>query len=172
MKLHLGCGIRYIDGWVNIDWSDKYKVDYSIDLGTTPLPCEDGQADRVISSHLIEHLNRWEGMFHLKEIYRTMKPGAKFTLAFPCLRRIIDCYEGRDRSVNVVKNDDWLIEAIFETQKDETIIHKYGYTTGTMTRLLIETGFKDVTEIREPVVIDGKTICDFRYAITILEATK
>ncbi len=172
MKLHLGCGIRYIKGWTNIDWSSKYKVDHNLNLGKERLPCKNGQADEVISSHLIEHLTRWEGIFHLKEIFRTLKPGGKLTVAFPSLERIIDCYEGRDKSVSFKGNDKWLVTAIFETQKDETVIHKYGYTTKTMTKLLRTTGFREIRTVTKPVVIGNKTICDYRYAISILEATK
>jgi predicted SAM-dependent methyltransferase len=172
MKIHLGCGVRYIDGWENVDWSDKYKVDHKLDIGTEPLPFEDGVASNVISSHLIEHLTRWEGIHHLKEILRVLKPGGELVLAFPDIIRILDCFEGRDKSVDVAGNHDWLILCLFETQKDETIIHKYGYTKKTLTKLLKQLGFSTVEEQKEEVIINGKKVCDYRYAITILKVTK
>lgn len=172
MNLHLGCGERYIDGWENIDWSDKYKVDYCLDLGKDALPFNDDSISRVISSHLIEHLDRWGGLYHLREIYRTMKPGGELILAFPDIKKIVDCFEGRDRTVSVSGNHKWLIEAIFETHKDETVIHKYGYTDITLKSLLEEIGFTNIQNIKNEIWINNQKVCDYRYAITILSASK
>lgn len=173
MKLHLGCGPRYINGWTNVDWSSKYKVDISLNLEKDRLPFEKDTVDEVISSHLIEHLDRWGGEHHLSEIHRVLKKGGKFTLAFPDLAKIVDCYEGRDKSVLKFKGKDtWLVEAIFETHRNETVVHKYGYTESTMKTLLLNKGFGAVKVITQPLVINGDRICDYRYAITILEITK
>ena len=172
MKLHLGCGIRYIDGWTNVDWSGKYKVDLVLNLEKDKLPMEDSTTEEVISSHVIEHLDRQGGHLHLSEIYRVLKTGGKLTLAFPDLVKIIDCYEGRDTSVNFKGKDNWLVEAIFETQKDETVVHKYGYTQKTMIELLHKIGFKIIKPRTSAVFVGNTRICDYRYAITILEVTK
>jgi len=34
MKLHLGCGLNYIDGWVNVDVMDNTKVDIHSQMKT------------------------------------------------------------------------------------------------------------------------------------------
>lgn len=173
MKINLGCGTRYIDGWINIDWSTKYKVDYSLDIGNAKIPIDDSSADEVISSHLIEHLTRLEGLHHLKEIYRVLSPGGVLIISWPDINKIINVFLGNDSSMKQLKNNhDWLIQAIFETQTDNTIIHKYGYTAQTMTNLLKKIGFKDLQHITNPIDINGERICDYRYAITILKATK
>jgi len=173
MKIHLGCGVRYIDGWQNIDWSDKYKVDHKLNIGTQPLPFEDGVASEVISSHLIEHLTRWEGIYHLNEIYGVLGEGGELLLSFPDLAKIVQCYHGKRPSpFNITGDDTWLVRAIFETQIDETIVHKYGYTDKTMRSLLKTVGFKDVEEIKEHVEIDGHRVCHYSFATTIFKATK
>lgn len=172
MKIHLGCGTRYIDGWHNIDWSTKYKVDHRLDIGREILPFNDDTASEVISSHLIEHLNRWEGEHHLREIYRVLGENGKLILAFPDIIKILDCFEGRDTTSNITGDHKELVKAIFETQKDETSVHKYGYTGKIIKDLLSQVGFRSSRNIKEAVYIDDKKICDYRYAITIIEAIK
>lgn len=57
MKLNLGCGDYYVDGWVNIDSAENSKVRpdmvHDVSLG---LPFDDDTADAVYAGHLLEHL--------------------------------------------------------------------------------------------------------------------
>ena len=128
IRLNLGCGETYLDNWINIDYSSKYKTDYLLDLGKSVLPFNDDSAVSVISSHLIEHLNRKEGIFHLKEIFRLLRPDKRFYLVFPDIKKIVNVFNGNEGPKKLWNNQKWLIRALYETQVDETVIHKYGYT--------------------------------------------
>lgn len=172
MKLNLGCGPRYINGWQNIDWSSQYKVDHNLDLGNERLPFADDTVSEAVSSHIIEHMTRWEGIHHIKEVYRVLRKGGEFILSFPDLAKIVKCFHGSLPGPNVKNNHEWLIRAIFETQIDETIVHKYGYTNETARALLISTGFKSIDEIKTHVDIDGHRICHYSFATTIYKVTK
>jgi len=87
--LNLGCGDSYIDGWVNSDffrvrfwivpksgWSEDYRF---------PLKCDNDYWDGVFTEHTLEHLHPLEVKNLLKELYRTMKPGAWLRVVVPGL---------------------------------------------------------------------------------------
>ncbi len=55
MKLNLGCGDRYVDGWHNVDRADMpYRKDESFDLRTGLLPWRD--VKYAYAGHVLEHL--------------------------------------------------------------------------------------------------------------------
>ena len=56
-KINLGCGKKYIDGWVNVDFYDDSKCDIKHDLEVFPWPWEDNSIDEVYMHHFIEHFD-------------------------------------------------------------------------------------------------------------------
>lgn len=55
MKLNLGCGDQYAEGWINVDHLSPHRADQRVDL-TGPLPWRD--VTRVYAGHVLEHLSR------------------------------------------------------------------------------------------------------------------
>ena len=55
MKLHLGCGTNYIQGWVNVDL-DSPVADRQLDL-RNPLPYSNGSTAFIFNEHFIEHIS-------------------------------------------------------------------------------------------------------------------
>ena len=55
MKLNLGCGKDYKEGWTNLDISKSVKADVYTDL-EKPLPFNDNSFDRVYAVNVIEHV--------------------------------------------------------------------------------------------------------------------
>lgn len=58
MKLNLGCGEHYAEGWTNIDFGAKpgAKPDIVGDV-TKPFPALFGRCERLYAGHIIEHLH-------------------------------------------------------------------------------------------------------------------
>ncbi len=75
-KLNLGCGNRYMDGWVNldIDYKDIYgeniKVDIKHNLEKFPWPFKDNEFDEILMRHTLEHLT---------DIFKVMKEITRIT---------------------------------------------------------------------------------------------
>jgi predicted SAM-dependent methyltransferase len=55
VRLNLGCGETYIDGWVNVDHQSPFPADERVDL-TGPLPWPAGSITHVYAGHVLEHL--------------------------------------------------------------------------------------------------------------------
>ena len=81
MKLNLGCGYTILDGWVNLDYLDGQGVDVVHDLEKFPYPFKDNTFDKVLASHIIEHLSNPDGL--VRELWRISKNGARIKIQTP-----------------------------------------------------------------------------------------
>jgi SAM-dependent methyltransferase len=88
MKLHLGCGENYRNGWVNVDFEGDH-IDQAVDLSKFPWPWDNNSVDEVFLEQVIEHFQRPE--FVLKEIHRILKPGGRVELITPHKESISAC---------------------------------------------------------------------------------
>jgi SAM-dependent methyltransferase len=100
-NVHLGCGEHFIDGWINTDMKPLGSQILRMDI-TEKFPFQDNSIDRFFCEHLIEHVEPYNGLFALKEMYRCLKFGGRIRLTTPNLRNMLllmspDCPEiGRD----------------------------------------------------------------------------
>lgn len=81
IKLNLGCGNDYMEGWVNIDQYAPHKVDERYDI--IKLPYENNTVDEIKAFHVIEHFPWSKGNEALREWYRVLKPGGRIWLETP-----------------------------------------------------------------------------------------
>ena len=73
LKLHLGCGRRIKNGWINIDLSPQ--ADITLDI-REPLPFLANSCAMIYSEHFLEHIDYPEStQLFLKECYRVLEPG-------------------------------------------------------------------------------------------------
>lgn len=56
MKINLGSGNKYKEGWVNIDISKEVNPDIVLDASKEPLPFEDNSCDEIIAIDFFEHI--------------------------------------------------------------------------------------------------------------------
>jgi len=86
--LHLGCGGRILDGFINID---KYYEDPKvINFDIYQLPYESKSIDIIFCSHVLEHLPIRHAKLAIKEWARVLKSSVgKLCLAIPDLELII-----------------------------------------------------------------------------------
>jgi SAM-dependent methyltransferase len=85
MKLNLGCGTDYRQGWVNVDrtWPglpNPPQVDEIVDLDG-PWPWADGSADAIIAYSVFEHLD--DVMHAMAEAHRVLKAGGHIRIVGP-----------------------------------------------------------------------------------------
>lgn len=140
--LNLGCGRRYMDGWINVDAIDKEKVDVIADI--RELDFDNDYADRILANHVIEHFFRWEVLDILKEWKRILKKGGELILECPDLSKILRNF---NTSVDPYAHMYGLYGDIIH--KDPLMAHKWAYTGWELSALVEKAGFKDV-KIEDP----------------------
>jgi tetratricopeptide (TPR) repeat protein len=82
MKLNLGCGNDYRQGWVNVDVGNCRK-DLHHDLEKLPLPFADNTFDEVLMMHVLEHVDRTTFPAFMRELHRVCRPSARIHIEVP-----------------------------------------------------------------------------------------
>ena len=57
MKLHLGCGKRYLEGFIHIDIEDFEHIDYKSSINDLNM-INDESCDLIYASHVLEYFNK------------------------------------------------------------------------------------------------------------------
>ena len=95
LDLDLGCGPKYLTGFVNIDANPFHKLDLWLDV-RNGLPFQSSSVDSIYSTHLLEHFYPDELSRTLRECFRVTKSGAGVRIVVPNLRNAIIAYgQGR-----------------------------------------------------------------------------
>jgi predicted SAM-dependent methyltransferase len=91
MHLHLGCGTKYLPGFLNIDGNLFNKLDLWLDV-RNGLPFPSNSVDSIYSTHMFEHFYPDELNILLRESVRALKPGGGVRLIVPNLESAIQAY--------------------------------------------------------------------------------
>jgi predicted SAM-dependent methyltransferase len=87
MKLHLGCGHDYLDGWVNIDGpkDELCYTDMKADIHSRieDLEYPDNSIDEILLNAVFEHFPRHVAIMQLRKFYKWLKPQGNLTLLVP-----------------------------------------------------------------------------------------
>jgi predicted SAM-dependent methyltransferase len=89
--LHLGCGTKYLPGFINIDANFREKIDVWLDV-RCGLPYRDASIDSIYSTHVLEHLYPDELDELLRECVRVLKPGGGMRTIVPSLASAVAAY--------------------------------------------------------------------------------
>lgn len=82
MKLHLGCGQRFIPGWYHIDVVNFSHIDLQHEINRLPM-ISDGSVDEIYACHVLEHFQRGEVVGVLEEWHRVLKNDGRLRVAVP-----------------------------------------------------------------------------------------
>ena len=91
MKLHLGCGNKRLEGFINVDLISSPAVDLVEDASTLH-SIESNSVDLIYASHILEHFSRWEHQIVLASWYEVLKPAGILRLAVPDFKQIVARY--------------------------------------------------------------------------------
>lgn len=82
-KLHLGCGTKYLNGYVNADINSNLTADVHFDMDKDKWPFEDNTFDEIFAWHSIEHSTNY--LYVIEELWRVAKPNAFAHIGVPYL---------------------------------------------------------------------------------------
>ena len=138
MKLHLGCGRKYIPGFVHVDLQELDHIDYRTSVDDLSF-AEDDSVDLIYSSHVLEHFGRHEYRDVLREWYRVLKPGGVLRIAVPDFEAVVCYYTEKEADIEL------LLGLVVGGQKEgEFDYHKMIFDEKLLSRVLRETGFREV----------------------------
>jgi predicted SAM-dependent methyltransferase len=86
VRLHLGCGPRYLEGYINIDrCSDQpiSKVKVDLEANILDLQCKENCIDEVRSHHVFEHFDRVQALSLLIKWSLWLKPNGVLHISTP-----------------------------------------------------------------------------------------
>lgn len=141
LKLHLGCGQKYLQGYVNIDYPAtehtvmNVKADVYADIRT--LHYEDNSVDEIRARHVFEHFSRQEALRLLLEWRRWLKPMGLLHLETPDFTSSVSSYihSGLKRKFELGRHifgsqeAPWAYHLDFwDKQKFEFVLQKLGFT--------------------------------------------
>lgn len=142
MKLHLGCGKRRLDGYMNIDLADS---DMNCDI--RHLPFDDNSVDEIIAIHVFEHFYLFESSRVLREWKRVLKPDGLLILELPCFEKVIEHIENGAPD-NLTR---WAMFGDPTTHSDgEPALHKWLWYSAELVDLMTRIGFSSAA-CSEPV---------------------
>ena len=79
--LDIGCGNAKTPGAIGIDSNPNTQADIVHDLDVYPWPLEDNLFDRIVCSHIVEHVADF--VRFVEEVHRVAKPGAIVEIVTP-----------------------------------------------------------------------------------------
>ncbi|GBE74429.1 MAG: class I SAM-dependent methyltransferase [Microcystis sp.] len=161
MKLNIGCGTDYREGFVNIDGSKNLpKIDQVIDISAESLLTyfNPGTIEYILANDIIEHHFHWEAVRLLTEFFTLLKTDGIVEIRVPDIeyiikswrfwrspieKKIVMLYGGQDLPQG---ND----IAMNESRKKfpQFFCHKYGYSMQSMKQELEKIGFRSIKSKR------------------------
>ena len=137
MNLHLGCGKRYIPGYIHIDAVDYPHVDHISTIDNLSF-IGDNSVDIIYTCHVLEHFKRREVSRVLGEWERVLKPGGVLRISVPDFASLCEIYQKFDNQLNLV------IGALFGRQDYLYNIHYNIFDFQSLKQALEDVGFIEV----------------------------
>lgn len=117
--LNLGCGSRFIEAWINIDFlsSSEHVIQFDLNNG---IPLDSSSVEVVYHSHVLEHFSKENGDLFISECYRVLKPSGVIRVVVPDLERSVRQYLKvlesviSDESEINRENYDWAVIELFD----------------------------------------------------------
>jgi predicted SAM-dependent methyltransferase len=144
MKLHLGCGKRFIPGFIHIDKSNMKHIDYVTEVDNLSM-FNDDSVDLIYASHVLEYYSYFECIDVLKEWYRVLKPNAILRLSVPDFDKLINVYQSTNNDINKIIGPLYgRMKVINDDGSSTLIFHRTVFNKLKLKSILLEAGFNNV----------------------------
>lgn len=136
MRVNLGCGDRYADGWINVDHSGcPHKKDLTLDI-RSHLPWPEGSLTRVYAGHVFEHLHVYQVLDVLEHLRPCMAPDGQLLMVGPD----VDVALGMQVGGAVLEVP--LEQLKYGAGRWSGDVHRWECTAPSMQKMLLVTGWK------------------------------
>lgn len=136
MKLHLGCGEKILENFINIDSRPLDGVNIVSDISELK-NIQNNSVELIYCSHVLEHFGRHTYKNTLKNWYDKLIVGGKLRIAVPDFESIVNHY-------NKNKDLGQLIGMLYGGQTYTENFHYYCWDFKTLSDDLFNVGFREV----------------------------
>lgn len=140
MKLHLGCGKKYLKDFVHIDIAEFSHIDYQSSVDNLSF-LDENSVEEIYSSHTFEYFDRKKAEEVLREWLRVLTPEGNLYLTVPDFDSLIEIYK-------ITGNLEKIIGPLFgkwlNSNASEPIFHRTVWNRQDLTLLLEQVGFGKV----------------------------
>ncbi len=145
IKLHLGCGKRYLFGYIHIDLDNHPHIDYCHDIKSLPM-FKDNSVDLIYSCGTFTYFDREEAIDVLREWNRVLKSGGVLRISVPDFEVIVKLYLQYDNNLEGLGIlgplfGKWKIQSI---SGQKTLYQKTVYDFKSIKKKLEFAGFTDI----------------------------
>jgi predicted SAM-dependent methyltransferase len=141
LRLHLGCGKRYIPGFIHVDLADFPHVEHRLDLGDLHV-FADQSVELIYCAHALEYYDRVEAAALFKEWYRVLAPGGVLRLAVPDFDALSEVYR-QSGALDLILGPLYGRMEI-SSDKSNLLYHRTVYDFRSLQRVLADAGFRNV----------------------------
>ena len=142
LRLHLGCGRRYIPGFVHVDLANFEHIDHHHDISRLPM-FGSGSVDLIYVCHAFEYFDRVQAPAVLAEWRRVLKVGGVLRVAVPDFEAMAGLYL-RTGNLDLIHGPLYGRIDIGAPGSVNVIYHKTVYDFASLERVLVEAGYRDV----------------------------
>jgi SAM-dependent methyltransferase len=139
LKLHLGCGMKYLPGFFHVDILPAPHIDHVGPVDRLPM-FADNSVDLIYASHVLEHFGRYQYREVLAEWFRVLRPEGVLRLAVPDFAACAKIYYEQ----GLVDGLSGLIGLICGGQRNTYDTHYMIFDEPFLSRVLLEIGFRKV----------------------------
>jgi len=137
MKLHIGCGKKYISGYKHLDVIDFDHIDFVCDTRKLTM-IEDESVSEIYACHILEHVERDQVLDVLHEWNRVLKVGGVLRVAVPDFEAVVAEYQEN-------KNLMSFQGLLYGGQTYDYNFHHVAFDAIALERFLVNAGFVDAT---------------------------
>tara|TARA_R110000824_G_scaffold104214_1_gene247286 strand:+ start:1753 stop:2313 length:561 start_codon:yes stop_codon:yes gene_type:complete len=138
VKLHLGCGPKYIPGFIHVDANPYEHVDHLGGVDNLEHIANDS-VDLIYACHVLEHFGRNEFQQVLEEWHRILKPGGVLRLSVPDFAKTVKIYAEKSLLVDGIMT---VMGSLVGGQRDAFDYHKIVFDEALLDQSLRDAGFQ------------------------------
>jgi len=139
VKVNLGCGLAYMQGWVNVDASPDVKADIYLDAAEF-VRQYGAEVEQVYLGHVLEHLMPGDALTLLQLLNERLPTGALVSAVTPDMAQIFDRYLAGE-----IDNDDLNSRYVYSYEQPSH--HQWCYDEAALTAVFRRAGFRVVEPI-------------------------
>lgn len=155
MKLHLGCGLKLLDNYINVDIRPELNCDV-VDNVKDLNKFENSSVEEIYACHVLEHFNRFEYKEVLKRWFDVLKPNGVLKISVPDIGAVVNQY---NKGIPLKK----LMGFLYGGQTYSHNFHYVGFDFNTLKEDMEEIGFVGI-ELWDWKKTDHSKIDDYSQA--------